>query len=72
MMFQVYQWLPSPYDNSSVPDNIRDLWQKYHITLKCEGAVSTLMLEITTLSPNVLKGQTTIDFDFSESNRQAN
>ena len=48
MMFQVYQWLPIPYDNSSVPANIRDLWQKYHITLKCEGAVSSLLLEITT------------------------
>lgn len=34
---RIFRWLPAPYNNKSVPDNIRDLWSMYSITLKCCG-----------------------------------
>ena len=34
---RIFRWLPVPYDNSSVPETIRDLWSQYSVTLKCEG-----------------------------------
>ena len=37
-MEKLLSWLPVPYDNSSVPETIRDLWSQYSVTLKCEGA----------------------------------
>lgn len=33
---RIYNWLPVPYENNSVPDNIRDLWSQYAVTLKCD------------------------------------
>ena len=37
-MERLFRWLPVPYDNSSVPATIRDMWSQYSVTLKCEGA----------------------------------
>lgn len=33
---RIYNWIPLPYQDESVPDNIRDLWSKYSVTLKCD------------------------------------
>lgn len=35
---RLYNWLPMPYTNSTVPEEIKSIWHPYSIAVKCEGA----------------------------------
>lgn len=42
---QIFDWLPEPYDNASLPGELADMWSdqnnlEYNIYVKCEGEVS--------------------------------
>ncbi|KAH3824068.1 probable sodium/potassium-transporting ATPase subunit beta-3 [Dreissena polymorpha] len=43
-MKEIFDWLPEPFDNGTLPDDLKyengnslSLWQKYFVTVKCEG-----------------------------------
>merc|ERR1712137_76210 len=36
-MNRIYDWLPEPFSNNSVPAHIRDSWTEYAVTVQCEG-----------------------------------
>jgi sodium/potassium-transporting ATPase subunit beta len=34
---RIYDWIPEPYTNTTVPENIKDHWSEYSVTVHCEG-----------------------------------
>lgn len=34
---RIFDWMPEPYSNDSVPEEIRNSWTEYAITVHCEG-----------------------------------
>lgn len=38
---KIYDWIPEPFGNETVPEDARDNWDSSHITVTCQGERST-------------------------------